>query len=48
MFTAWSPTRSRSALILTHRQDEAQIDGHRLLHGQQVERQFVDLALGSG
>ena len=31
---------------LNHRQDEAQVDGHRLLHGEQVERQFVDLALG--
>ena len=27
-------------------QDEAQIDRHGLLHGQQVEGQFVDLALG--
>ena len=31
---------------LEHRQDEAQIDRHGLLHGEQVERQFVDFALG--
>ncbi len=31
---------------LDHRQDEAQIDRHGLLHGQQVERQFIDFALG--
>ena len=45
MFTAWSPTRSRSALIFMTRGDEAQVDGHGLLHGQQVEGEFVDLAL---
>ena len=32
--TAWSPTRSRSALI-DDRQDEAKIDGHGLLHGEE-------------
>ena len=31
---------------LEHRQDEAKVDRHGLLHGEQVERQFVDLALG--
>ncbi len=31
---------------LHHRHDEAEVHRHRLLHGQQVERQFVDLALG--
>jgi hypothetical protein len=30
---------------LDDRQDEAQIDRHRLLHGKQVERHLVDLAL---
>ena len=31
---------------LQHREDEAQIDRHGLLHGQQVQRQLVDFALG--
>ncbi len=31
---------------LEHRENEAKIDRHRLLHGEQIERQFVDLALG--
>src|SRR5581483_3155977 len=26
--------------------NQAQVDGHRLLHGQQVDGEFVDLALG--
>ena len=30
---------------LDHAQDEAQVDGHGLLHGQQVERGLVDVAL---
>ncbi len=30
---------------LDHAEDEAQIDGHRLFHGQQVQRRLVDLAL---
>ena len=31
---------------LDHRENEAQVHGHGLLHGEQVEGSFVDLALG--
>src|SRR5579871_4796304 len=31
---------------LGHRQNEAQVNRHGLLHGEQIERFFVDLALG--
>ena len=30
---------------LDHREDEAQVDRHGLLHGQQIQRELVDLAL---
>src|SRR5215469_9955551 len=32
---------------LCNRQNESQIDGHRLLHGEQIKRFLVDLALGN-
>ena len=31
---------------LQYRKNEAQVHRHWLLHGEQIERQFVDLALG--
>ena len=33
-------------MILTHGEDEAQINRHRLLHGEKVERQLINFALG--
>jgi hypothetical protein len=30
---------------LEHGDDEAKVDGHGLLHGEQVKRQFIDAAL---
>ena len=43
MFTARSPTRSRSVLILTADDDRAQVDRHRLVERQQLEAAVVDL-----
>ncbi len=43
MFTARSPTRSRSRVDLDRRDDRAQVGGHRLVQGQQLEAPVVDL-----
>ena len=45
MLTAWSPIRSRSLLILRHRDQETQVHRHRLLQGEERDRRLLDLDL---
>ena len=45
MFTAWSPTRSRSFEILIDGDDEAEVARHRLLQREQVDGLILDLEL---
>ena len=48
MSSARSAMRSRSVLILSAGGDAAQVDGHRLVQGQDLEALFLDVVLLAG